>query len=256
MKHLLVVALTFSIPASSAAIAQDVFIFGEIHDNPHHHEVQAERVRDLQPRAIVFEMLTPEQAAKVTPGLLLDRAAIEDALGWSDSGWPDFAMYYPIFTASEAQVFGAAVPRDAARAAMSEGVASAFGEAAERFGLSNALPEDQQSKREALQDAAHCDALPDDMLAPMVEIQRLRDAVIARETLAALDATGGPVAVITGNGHARKDWGVPAAIAQAAPELDVFVLGQTEDDAPLDGGFDEVVSSPAHPRPDPCLAFQ
>ena len=50
--------------AAAPAAAQDVVILGEIHDNPAHHEVQAERVADIQPRALVFEMLTPEQAAR------------------------------------------------------------------------------------------------------------------------------------------------------------------------------------------------
>jgi uncharacterized iron-regulated protein len=62
--------------------------------------------------------------------------------------------------------------------------------------------------------------------------------------------------VITGNGHARRDWGVPAVLAEVAPDLDVWVLGQTEDGRPLEGGFDAVISDPAAPRPDPCAAFQ
>lgn len=236
--------------------AQDVVILGEIHDNPAHHVVQADRVAEFDPKALVFEMLTAEQADRITPDLLQDAAALEAALGWSESGWPDFSMYYPIFVASDAQIFGAAVPREAARQSMSSGLAAAFGEDADRFGLTRPLPAAEQAAREKLQSAAHCDALPPDMLAPMVDIQRLRDATLAREVTRALADTGGPVAVITGNGHARKDWGVPAILAQLAPDLDVQVLGQTEDGAPLEGGFDEVHSSPAHPRPDPCLAFQ
>ena len=142
------------------------------------------------------------------------------------------------------------------RQAMSKGVAAAFGEGAGLFGLNDPLSPDQQAARDALQAAAHCDALPAEMLPAMVDIQRLRDATLARAARDAMQATGGPVAVITGNGHARKDWGMPALLALAAPELDIHVLGQTEDNAPLAGEFDEVISSPAHPRPDPCLAFQ
>jgi uncharacterized iron-regulated protein len=104
--------------------------------------------------------------------------------------------------------------------------------------------------------AAHCDALPEDMLPGMVAVQRLRDAVLARAVIRALEETGGPVAVITGNGHARRDWGVPAVLSEVAPDLDVWVLGQTEEDRPLEGGFDTVKSAPAAERPDPCAAFQ
>ncbi len=256
MKHLLFAALAILLVINRSAAAQDIVILGEIHDNPHHHAIQAKRVQALTPAAIVFEMLTPDQAEQVTPDLIRDKAKLAAVLNWTESGWPDFAMYYPIFTASDARIFGAAVPREAARQAMSDGLGTAFGPDAARFGLLDPLPDEEQQAREALQAAAHCDALPDDMLAPMVDIQRLRDAVIARETLHALQVTGGPVAVITGNGHARKDWGVPAVLARVAPELDVHVVGQAEDDALPGGGFDEVIASPAQPRPDPCLAFQ
>jgi len=33
-------------------------------------------------------------------------------------------------------------------------------------------------------------------------------------------------------------------------------MGQTEEDQPLEGGFDEVISAPAADRPDPCEAFR
>lgn len=258
MKKLTVAGIALVSLLAAPVMAQDVVILGEIHDNPAHHVVQTDRVTALAPKAIVFEMLTEEQAARVTPELRgnRNRAALEQALNWSESGWPDFSMYHPIFTASDARVFGAAVPRDVARRSISEGLAKAFGDGAARYGLTTPPPAPVQAAREALQAAAHCDALPEDMLAPMVDIQRLRDAALARAVVRAMAETGGPVAVITGNGHARKDWGVPAVLALAAPDLGVHVLGQTEDGGPLQGGFDEVISSPAHPRPDPCLAFQ
>ncbi len=256
MKYLIRAGIFLTGLFAAPVHAQDVLILGEIHDNPAHHAIQAERVAGFAPKAIVFEMLTPGQADHITPDLLKDETALEAALEWSGQGWPAFSMYYPIFTATDAQVFGAAVPRDVARQSMSAGLATAFGEGAALFGLTKPLPEAQQTAREALQAAAHCDALPEDMLAPMVDIQRRRDAALARAVIRATEETGGPVAVITGNGHARKDWGVPAILAQVAPDLDIHVVGQTEDEGALQGGFDEVISSPAHPRPDPCLAFQ
>jgi hypothetical protein len=54
----------------------------------------------------------------VTVELAEDAAALETALGWAESGWPDFAMYYPLFArAARSAIYGAEVPRDAARAA-------------------------------------------------------------------------------------------------------------------------------------------
>ena len=252
-------ALILSLAAlmPSASFAQDVFVLGEVHDNPRHHAVQAERVMDAAPKALVFEMLTETQAEAANAASREDEARLAEAVNWADSGWPDFGMYYPIFAAApEAAIYGGGLPREAARAAMDQGIADWFGDGAEEYGLTAPLPEEMQEAREALQMAAHCDALPESMLPIMVDIQRLRDAVLARAVVTALEDTGGPVAVITGNGHARRDWGVPAYLERVAPNLEVFVLGQTEEDNPLEGGFDEIVSAPAVEREDPCAAFQ
>ncbi|MGR3463130.1 MAG: ChaN family lipoprotein [Roseovarius sp.] len=237
--------------------AQDVVILGEVHDNPAHHAEQARRVAVFSPRAIVFEMLTREQAARVTPGLIADAEAMEEALDWAESGWSDFSMYHPIFAAApEATVYGAQVPRDVARAVIETGMAEAFGPDAAAYGLTEPLSDAEQAARGAMQKEAHCNALPEEMLPGMVAVQRLRDAVLARAVVRAMDETGGPVAVITGNGHARRDRGVPVYLGRVAPDLEVYVLGQTEDGAPLAGGFDEVISAPAVDRPDPCAAFR
>src|SRR6056297_438571 len=77
----------------------DVVFLGELHDNPWHHETQAAAVKALAPRAVVFEMLTAEMAAKVTPEVIGDQAGLAEVLNWAESGWPDFEMYYPIFAA-------------------------------------------------------------------------------------------------------------------------------------------------------------
>lgn len=242
---------------TSAVSAQDVLILGEVHDNPAHHVLQADRVAEFVPAAIVFEMLTPEQAQIVKPENRADPAKLAVALDWAKSGWPDFEMYHPIFTAApQARIYGAQVPRHIARAAFETGIDEAFSGDASTYGLSDPLPEDEQDIREAMQMSAHCDALPKDLLPGMVQIQRLRDAELAHAVLRAMTETGGPVAVITGNGHARRDWGVPVYLERAAPELDLHVVGQTEDGAPLDGVFDEVISAPAVERPDPCAAFK
>ncbi len=252
----LAAALAAVFAASCPALGQDVLVLGEIHDNPAHHAYQTERVAAFEPAALVFEMLTPAQATKVTPDLRGDKAALAAALDWTESGWPDFDMYYPIIAAApDARIYGAGVPREAARAAMEAGPAEAFGPDAAAYGLDAPLPEAQQAAREAHQMAAHCDALPESMLPGMVAIQRYRDARLAQETLTALEETGGPVAVITGNGHARRDWGMPVYLERVAPEADVRVIGQTEAGRPLEGSFDKVVSAPAADRPDPCAAF-
>lgn len=240
-----------------AAAGADIVLLGEIHDNPEHHLLQADVIAAIAPGAVVFEMLDSDEAARVTPERARDMDVLREVLEWETSGWPDFDLYAPIFAAlGDAAVFGAEVLRDEAQRAFGEGAAGVFGAGAERFGLDAPLPEAQQNAREAAQLAAHCDALPGDLLPGFVEAQRLRDARLAEAALAALEAHGAPVVIITGNGHARRDWGVPVLLAIAAPDLEVFALGQQE--ATPDGAppFDLVAVSDPIPRPDPCDAFR
>ncbi|WP_458324479.1 ChaN family lipoprotein [Roseobacter sp. A03A-229] len=240
-----------------AAQNADVVFIGEQHDNPGHHAVQAEWTGLLVPSALVFEMLTPEQAARVTDEVRGSEDALGAALDWAASGWPDFAMYYPIFAAAPAAViYGAGVPRDKIRGVMDEDIAQIFGAAdAAAFGLDQPLPPDQQARREMMQAEAHCNALPDEMLPMMVSVQRLRDATLARAALDAVEQTGGPVVVITGNGHARADWGAPSYLQTAAPELTIFALGQGEQGQTPAGAFDVTADGPAVDRGNPCDAF-
>ncbi|MCK0149987.1 ChaN family lipoprotein [Marivita sp. S6314] len=260
MKHLVFVLACAPTVLTAGGVfdGADVVFLGELHDNPGHHARQADYVVALQPTALVFEMLTQAQANLVTPDLVADEVALEAALGWADSGWPDFSMYYPIFAAApEAAVFGAAVPRETAKGVMETGVVAAFRGDGARYGLTTPLPEDQQATREALQLSAHCDAMPQEMLPLMVDIQRLRDAELAYSAVQAFEAYGGPVVVITGNGHARLDWGAPVYLMEAAPGVRIAALGQAEDGAgaPL-GAFDLVETSPPADRGDPCEAFR
>lgn len=263
------VALTVASPAVSDSFPfvdgfrdAEVVVLGEIHDNPTHHANQARIVAELQPSALVFEMIDAPTARKITPELRSDEARLEAHLTWEASGWPDFGMYYPIFAAApDAAIFGGGLPRDEVRRAVGEGAAVVFGDAASLFGLDQPLPEDQLEQRITLQREAHCNALPEDMLPGMVEAQRLRDAALARATVAALEharAVGslGPVVVIAGNGHARDDWGIPAKLrAYYGGDVVIGTLGQYEDTPPDIAPFSKTLSAAPAEREDPCAAF-
>lgn len=234
----------------------DVVILGEVHDNPAHHLNQARAVAALAPSALVFEMLRPDQVI-IGSDDWGDRDTLEAALNWADTGFPDFSMYWPIFDSGRGvPVFGAALPRAVVRSAVFDGAAKPFGPDAARFGLDRALDADEQATREASQMSAHCDAMPSDMLPGMVAAQRLRDAAFARTVIEAFNAHGGPVVLITGNGHARTDWGVPRYLRRAAPDLSILSLGQLEaapDSAPP---YDMWILTDSVDRPDPCAAFR
>ncbi|GAA4230149.1 putative iron-regulated protein [Sagittula marina] len=239
-----VLLLCLAIPAVADPVA-DIVILGEVHDNPDAHLGQAAALRELKPTAVVFEMLTAEDARAADA----DRDAIPDA--WEASGWRDFEIYAPIFAGlGDARIVGAAAPREAVRSVYSDGAATLFGPEAGRFGLDTELPEDQLEARMQLQFKAHCEAMPLDMMGGMVAVQRYRDAVFARAALDALETYGPPIAVIAGNGHARTDWGIPAVIGRAAPDVSTYTLGFVEADS--GEPFDDIRIVPPAERDDPC----
>jgi hypothetical protein len=97
----------------------------------------------------------------------------------------------------------------------------------------------------------------------MVEVQRLRDASFASAALRARATSGGQTVLITGNGHARTDRGVPVYLDAVAPHLRTAAVGlletqpgaQTLDDyAPLP--YDFVWFTAPAERPDPCAALE
>ena len=261
----------------------EVVFLGERHDNEHHHRLQAEAVAALDRRfadqggvsALVFEMIpeAKEKAANAARGwpeaaTAAQSDALGEAVGWAQSGWPDFALYAPILRAApRAYIAAAGYPRRALmRAATTRDWLSNEPMAA-RLGLTLPLPPDQQMAREQAQIASHCNAIPASAAPMMVAAQRARDASLARAVLRAREAAArkglsGPVAVITGGGHARRDFGAPALLRRAEPSLRVVSLGLIEPDGAeareLATRFDVWARTPGpkSPRGDPCEAFR
>lgn len=238
-------------------LSAPVVVMGEEHDVAAHHANQAAWVARLAPAAVVFEMLPPGLAETAMARRGEPAADLGAALEWETRGWPDFDAYHPIFQAlGDALILGAEVPREDLSGAAAAGAAGGIADPA-RFGLDRPLAAAEQAAREAEQAEAHCNLLPAEALPGMVEAQRLRDAALAQAVLEGLDRTGGPVAVITGNGHARRDRGVPALLARARPDLGVIALGQFTEKRQA-APFDAWVVTGAPPerrRDDPCEAL-
>ncbi len=255
--------------ALAARLAEaDVAILGEVHDNAVHHARQAWLVERLAPAGIAFEMV-PEASEQGIAVFLEEGGApgeIGPAIGWARLGWPDWEMYRPVFEAAAgAYVAGGGISRGAIGQAAREGAKRAFGTGGAAYGLGEPLPPEMQAEAEAEMVASHCNALPAAAAAPMVEVQRLRDARFAHATRRAAAAGGGRVVLITGNGHARIDRGVPLALGLSDAALEVLSLGQVEvsegrralADYPQDAlPYDFVWFSARAEREDPCAAFR
>ena len=243
-----------------------IVVLGEVHDNRIHHARQARLVRQLHPRGIAFEMVpgASEEGVQVFLAQGGARGEIGPAIGWDRMGWPDWKVYAPIFEAApDAYIAGGGTLRSEIRVAIEDGAASAYGAGARDLGLDRPLASALQMEIEDEMIAAHCNKLPRPVAAGMVEGQRLRDARFAAAALRALAAGGGERAVlITGNGHARKDRGVPAYLRLTRPEVTVLSVGMIELEPGADPGsaarglpFDYIWLSDPAKREDPCAGF-
>ncbi|MDP3168269.1 ChaN family lipoprotein [Hydrogenophaga sp.] len=190
-----------------------VLLLGEQHDAPEHQALQRDVVLALGARgqlgALVMEMA---EQGRQTTGLPADasEARVREALAWTDdaaTGWP-WATYGPVVMAAVragAPVLGGNLPRSQMRAAM--GNAALEG----RIG-SAALQEQREGIR-----SGHCDLLPEGQIGPMTRIQLARDDAMARTTVAAVEKAGAgkTVVLVAGNGHVRRDLGVPLYLPKA-----------------------------------------
>ena len=99
----------------------------------------------------------------------------------------------------------------------------------------------------------------------MLWAQRGRDVAMALSMAEALDAVSsagnrGPVVLVAGNGHVRKDYGVPQVLAVIRPGTRLLSIGFGEDDAPdreaTPAVVDVIWSTEPAQRADPCEAFR
>ncbi len=213
-------------PALRVELAKARFVLlGEQHDNADHHRLQASLVRALagtgRHPALAFEMLDVNQQAPVDAALAREPSnpdTIAQTVDWARSGWPDWALYRPIFAAGLERglpIVAANLPRAQGKALAMSGTSALPAELVTQLGLDTPLPEDVSRAMRAELFQAHCGYLPEEQMDPMVQVQRARDAQMA-ERLIASDKGDGAL-LITGAGHARTDRGVPAYLARKEP---------------------------------------
>lgn len=247
--------------------AADVVLLGELHDNHHHHARRGDLLASLAPAMLVAEHLPRGAEAQlrrdVTGTDLRDalKAAGFDDRGW---GWP---LHEPLFTAAAHaghRLQGGNLPREAARQVVREGPQALPPELRR---LLEAAPLDPAAQAALERDllVSHCGQLPVTRLPGMVWAQRGRDAAMVAALVAARDgrtpataAVAAPVVLLAGNGHVRRDYGVPQLLRQLHPGLRVLAIGFAEEggrgseDAGL---YDIVWTTPAVRREDPCAGM-
>jgi uncharacterized iron-regulated protein len=241
-----------------------VVLLGEVHDNVVQHQARADALRRLleggaRP-AIAFEQFDRERQGDIdrarrepTPeGRSLADHVIAQARAPKDS-W-DWARYRPFVELAlqyDLPIVAANLSRGAAARVAREGPKAVFTEA-ERAELALDRFDDILAKHEQVVQVGHCNMLPKSVLPGMARAQIARDAVLAKSLRPYL-ARG--VILLTGNGHARRDIGVPRHLA-AEDQPRAWSIGLLEEgNEERSRLFDVALVSPEQDRPDPCAAL-
>lgn len=243
-------------PVDSVRHARFILL-GEVHDNPEHHRQRAELLHRLladgRPTRVVFEQMDRASDAALAAAAR-DPEAQADAGQLDRAGWR-WPMHRPLVEAAlagGAKISGGNFDRDLARRLVREGAAAAPADLRTALDAVPWSPAQDGIVRDAIEDG-HCGVLPQDRVAPMALVQRLRDAALAQAMLRAREPR---VVLIAGNGHVRNDLGVPHYLrAAGVAAQDIVALGFVEDgDATMP--FDLRQVTPGVQRPDPCAAFR
>ena len=237
-------------------------VLGETHDNGDHHQLQAQLLQQFlsaQPgAAVAFEMLDEDDASALAQEPPVRTASeLAQRVDWANSGWPELALYQPIFDVAfsmRARIVAAHPSAEHVRASMQGLNETEAGD----LHLDTPLPKAQiQAQHDEIRDS-HCGHANEHMLTAMQRAQVYKDAFMAR----ALVRTNVPAALITGRGHARNDRAVPyfLARAQAGKSLSIAfieVADELTDASAYDTeAFDYVIFTPRVSDEDPCEKFR
>jgi uncharacterized iron-regulated protein len=218
--------------------AHELLLLGEKHDNPDHHRLQARILNALVERgrrpAVAFEMLSVDVAPALAEALADSPVTPDElraAVRWDESHGLAWSLYAPVFeTALRARlpIFAADLPKRWLDSLREEGALGLERDGVERLALDEPLP--PQTHRAFAEEirTAHCDHAPEGQLEKMIDIQRARDAQLARVLLEAASAGGDGAVLIAGTGHARTDRGVPVYLKRWSASARVASVGLRE----------------------------
>lgn len=237
-----------------------VVLLGEVHDNAAQHGLRAAALRELLANgarpAIAFEQFDQERQRDI------ERARrqrtkdadylIAQAGGNSAWNWDYYRPFVALALEYDLPIVAANLSRNGAMRVALHGWSVLFdARTRKRLGL-DALPSDVRRKQEEAITAGHCYLLPAKMVQAQARAQMARDITIAQSIRPYVDRG---VVLLAGNGHVRRDIGVPFWLAADAAR-DAVSIGMLERD---DGSafettapFDIYVITQPAVRTDPC----
>ena len=206
-------------------------------------------------RAVVSEHLpAPNQVTFQSTTKADLEAAGFDTEGWD---WPIHQSLYEPIKNKGLRVVGGNLPKEEARRMFLQGASSLPERMAKTYSQSR-LDEAAERKLDHDLVEGHCGKLPEKYLLRMRFAQRMTDLSLAHNLL-----DRRPSLLIAGNGHVRRDYGVPQILASVAPERKVVSVGFLERGGDLQellestsGQYDYIWITERAERKDPCENFK
>jgi uncharacterized iron-regulated protein len=254
-------------PWESRLAGNAIVLLGEVHDNAAQHRLRLELLRRAfaagwRP-AIVMEQFDVDRQADIDRARreqprdaqhLIDAAtprATRAGAGWN---WAFYKPYVALALEFDVPLVAANLANAETRRIVRGGLAASFdAERVAALGLDRPIVAEWQQTQEREIDRGHCGALPATLVPRMAQAQFARDAVMA--DVLRRHAERGAV-LLAGNGHVRRDLGVPRWLS--AESARVFALGLLEqgDTQTPPGAFDATLRTEVAARADPCAEFK
>jgi uncharacterized iron-regulated protein len=243
-----------------------IVLLGEVHDNPVQHGLRLEVLRRAfeagwRP-AIAMEQFDREHQVDIERArterpldadYLIEKAATEHGKSISGWNWEYYRPYVALALQYGVPLLSANLSRNDAQKIVELGYSAVFDDSMEHLlGLDRQRPALQVVQENEI-DVGHCHALPKEQLPAMARAQLARDAVMAG-VLREHGAQG--VVLLAGDGHARRDIGVPTWFDPTMLAR-VFAVAFLERGAPAPpaSAFDAVVIADAAPS-DQCATLR
>jgi len=256
--------------AFQATHEQKILLLGEIHDNPGGHRQRFEYLQKLvragwRP-AIAMEQFDRENQAQLSQAQAdcKDADCVINKVSGKRWEWPYYRPVIQLALDYHLPLLAANLSRTDAARVMRESYAAALDTATiQAYRLDRDLPAALVERQRAAMESGHCGKMPAEKVPGMVRAQVARDVWMAK-VLAEHASTG--VVLLAGNGHVRRDLGVPhwLAIRQlsgtqvhgyveaVSDSTDSSVSSATSKQTTQEKNYDVTHVVPPHARPDPC----
>jgi uncharacterized iron-regulated protein len=232
-----------------------------VHDNAVQHALRLEAFQKLlntgaRP-ALLMEQFDREHQDEIDKLRVVQprvdaAAVIKAGSGSSSWNWTFYRPFIDLALANNLPIVAANVSRAEGRRVMSQGLAAS--------GFDAVVPPDISKALGSTIEASHCGMLDAATAQRMVPVQVARDQFMAR--LIEANVERGSV-LLAGNGHVRKDWGVPRwltaatrAKAKAHGYLEAGDNTGSAESGAANTAYDVVNFTPAQKREDPCEAMR